>query len=471
MLICDRLRGLNYLMLVSTSYVWNSLSSLSRRMVAMGIISEMRVAIEQLENLQKRLELEISVEDADIDFDLWFSDDFTNQIQPLFQGSCYAESEEDSGMVNNMCDLFPFGKSVTFSDTTASSIKTGMRQLISERVVNHADIGYALKAGYGKIVTLLLQIKERMTNIPDELYENYCKDSFSRDLDLAFQQAERNYQQWKDEHDWKSQQALEDKRTQEIVELLRSDVFSYSTKPTNREIKECILKIQEDALEHDTQLPENIETESARFAHFVVMKDCIMCLDYAKLGKYLYKHFQKISFKQELKLKVFDVTLNFIQRDMAALNPKLSVLLPDYEDNKLQAVLDNALRVITSCNSYLSEKLPNDFLEQYLKAAFYGEIKHEVQTSLGRKGIYTKICKLLGMLKASMKVFKVGTSSEQLAACVSKLTDKPNKDSMIRKIDEGASDMNSKIRIWTEDYIKTHCCTESERLFLEQAKS
>ena len=112
-----------------------------------------------------------------------------------------------------------------------------------------------------------------------------------------------------------------------------------------------------------------------------------------------------------------------------------------------------------------------EFLKQYLEAAFYGEIKHEVQTSLGRKGIYTKICKLLGMLKASMKVFKVGTSSEQLAACVSKLTDKPNKDSMIRKIDEGASDMKSKIRIWTEDYIKTHCYNESERLFLEQAKS
>lgn len=77
---------------------------------------------------------------------------------------------------------------------------------------------------------------------------------------------------------------------------------------------------------------------------------------------------------------------------------------------------------------------------------------------------------MLGMLKSSMKVFKVGTSSDQLASCLSPLTNKPNKDSMKRKIDEGASDLNSPLRTWTDAYVKKHCYTDSERLFVELSK-
>jgi len=458
------------LMLVSTPHVWDSLSSLSRRMVAMGIIAEMKAAIEQLETINQRLELEISVEDADIDFGLWGAGSFTQRIQPLFQGNSYIESEEDNSMVNAMCDLFTISKSVTFSEATASSVKTGMRQLVSEGVVNHADIGKALMAGYGEIAVLLQQIKDKMTDIPDELYENYCDQCFARDLDLAYQQAERDYRLWKDEHEWKSLQALEDKRTQEIVKLLAANVFVHATKPTNREIKDCRLKIQEEALELDTQLPDNIDTECARLARYVVMKGSIMWLDYAKLGKYLYKHYHEITFEDELRLKVFSVMLDFIHRDMADVKPSLAVYLPDYEDNKLQAIFDNAAKVFNSCKSYLNDGLSEDFLTDYLKAIFYGDIKKEVQKRLGRKSPYSTICEMIGMLKSSLKVFKANATSERLAACISPLTEKPNKDSMKRKIDKGADDHTSKIRNWTDQYIREHCYSETERLFLEQAR-
>lgn len=468
MLVSERLRGLYYLMSDAVTYSWTSVSSLTRRLIALGIISEMRVAIEQLEALNQKLEFELSVEDADIDFDQWLGD--VSDIQPIFQHLSYVESENDNGTINKMPDIFPTGKSTSFKKSTIESLKTGLRQLCSEAALNHADIAAALIDGFGKIVSLIREIKEKMTDISDELYENYCDVIFARGLDLSFQEAERDYLLWKDEHDWKSQQALEDKRTQEIVKLLGSGVFVYSTKPTNRDIKDCPIKIQEEALEYNTKLPDNIEIDCARFSKFVFMNECIMWIDYIKLGKYLYKHYKDLSFDEEYALQYFDVMLNFIHHDMAALNPNLAVYLPDYEDNRLQAIFDNAVKIITTCNPYLSEKLPKDFLELYLQGAFYGKIKREVQSTLGKKAIYTNICKMLGMLKASMKVFKVGTTSDQLASCLSPLTKKPNKDSMIRKIDEGASDKNSTLRSWTDEFIKKNCYTDSERLFLEQAK-
>ena len=468
MLASERLRELHYFMSEGLATFWLSVSPLTRRLIALGIISEMRIAIEQLENINKKLDIELSVDDADIDYDLWLGD--SSDIQPIFYNLAYIESDDDNSTVNKIPDLFPVGKSTTFRDTTAESLKTGMRHLCSEAVLNHADIAAALKEGFGRIVCLLQEFKEKMTNISDELYENYCDDCFARDLDLAYQAAERDYLLWKDEHEWQSQQSLEDKRTQEIVKLIRSGVFIHSIKLTNREIKECPIKIQEEALEYNTTLPDNIDVECARVGKFVFMKESIMWLDYVKLGKYLYKHYKDMTFEEEVAIKYFDVMLDFIHRDMAALDPSLAVYLPDYEDNKLQAIFDNALKIITTCTPYLSDKLPANFLETYLRGAFYGNVKREVQSILGKKAIYTNICKMVGMLKASMKVFKVGTSSDQLASCLSALTEKPNKDSMIRKIDEGASDKNSKLRTWTDQFVKEHCYTESERLFLDKAK-
>lgn len=468
MLASERLRELYYFMSEGLTAFWFSTSPLTRRLIALGIISEMRIAIEQLENINKKLEIELSVEDADIDFDQWLGD--SSSIQPIFHNLSYIEGDDDNGTVNKIPDLFPVGKSTTFKDVTSETLKTGIRHLCSEAILNHADIATALKEGFGRIVCLLREINEKMTNIPDELYENYFDDCLARDLDLAYQEAERDYLLWKDEHDWNSLQSLEDKRTQEILRLIKSGVFIHATKPTNRETKECPIKIQEEALEYNTKLPDNIEVECARLGKFVFMKGSIMWLDHVKLGKYLYKHYKEMTFDEEISIKYFDVMLDFIHRDMAKLNPSLALYLPDYEDNRLQAIYDNAIRIITTCNPYLSEKIPNNFLEIYMECAFYGDIKREVQSILGRKAIYTNICKMLGMLRASLKVFKVGTSSDQLASCLTSLTVKPNKDSMIRKIDEGASDKNSKLRIWTDKFIKDHCYTESERLFLEKAK-
>jgi hypothetical protein len=464
MLISNRLNGLMSLMQMgSSSDAWVFSSSITRRLIALSIISEMQVVIELLEELNLKLEIELSIEDAEIDFEDWL--DFNPEVQYLFHYSEYVENSSNSCIINNIPEIFETYKSTTVSETTTQALRSGMLQLCSDASINHSDIATTLKYGYNKICFLLSRIKEKMTNIPDELYENFCVNFLAEDYDYYHQKVERNYKLWKDEHNWKSQQALEDKRTQEIVKLINGKVLSHKSDISNRDIKNCQIEIQEDALEYGTLLPENIDFECARFGQYVFMNDSIMLFDYTKLGRYLYKFHKDISIEEEITLKEFSIILNLIHHDMAELNPKLKPLLPDYEDNLVQAISDRAISIINHCKPFLNNNISQDFLSQYIKDILNGDVRKEVQKKLGGTGVYTNICLMLGMLKASTKVFKVGTISEKLASCLSGLTDKPNKDSMKRKIDEGARDTKSKIRIWTDAYIRKHCYTETERLF------
>ena len=454
MLVSKRLDGLHRMMQNATMRGWENVSPLSRRMVALGIISEMQVVIDLLDALNEKLDQEISIEDADIDFDQW-ADRRAQSV--LFNSNYYIEGEEDDVTINRMTALFPSGNSTTFHEETKDTLKTGMGHLGKDAALNHSDIAVTLRRGYESIAILLSKIKQKMTDASGSHYENFCDEFLISDLDLVFQEVEREYTSWKDEHEWESLQALEDKRTQEILCVLKTGVFSHSTLPTNREIRECPIEIFEDALERNMTIPEDIDIECARLNRFVLMNGGIMQIDYAKLGKYLYRHYKELTYEEEMALKSFTVALDLIQRDMAVLDPNLKVYLPDYEDNMMQALLDNAINIINTCKPYLNDKLSQDFLESYINDLFFGELRQEMHKKIGSKAVYTHICKMLGMLRISMKVFKAGTSSEDLAKLVSTLTQKPSKESMKRKIDEGAADKNSAIRKWTDNYIREHC--------------
>lgn len=462
MLISKRLRDLYYMMTEDLSYRWCHVSSLTNRLLALVIISEMRIIIDHLEIINQKLDKELSIDDADLDFDLW--SDNASLLQNFLDVFANVEIEDDISIINKIPDLFPLSKSPTFDESMVESLKTGMRLLGSDDVLNHADIIAALKNGINRIVCLINDIKVKNKNIPDDLYEKYCYDFFYRHHDHYYQLAESDYLLWKDEHEWKSLQALKDKRMQEIVKLLDSGVFIHSIPPTNRDIKDCSFKIQEEALEHDTKHPQNLNIECVRFSKFVIIKNDIICFDYVKLGKYLYKNYKEISLDLDklYSLHLFEKKLNLIQHDMADINPKLRQYLPDYKDNMLKAALDNATKIINSCQKYLKDKNPDDFLATYLKDAFYGDCKIEVQNKLNSQSKYTLICGMLGMLKITQKVFEPETSSEDLAKELSSVIKKPNQDSLERYINEGARDHNSDLSKWTAQYVMKNLGTKEE---------
>ena len=469
MLVSERLEGLFYLM-EDYSIDADSHSPLVRRLMAFAILSEMYNVIEQLKELNNKMVVELSEEAADIDFDLWLKIDRNSKIQRVFNSELYIGNDEDDATIVKAVELFPVGKSSTFNEASESQFITGLRNLNSDRTLNHSDIAAALNNGIKLIFRLLSEIKEKLTNISDELYENYCYHFLARDFDLVFQQVERDYKSWKEEHEWNSIQALEDKRTQEILKLLLCGVFKHSTTPTNREINDCIVKITPEALEHNTQIPKDIDVECARFARFVIMKECIMWLDYTKLGKYLFKHYKELTFEESCTIKAFDLLLDYIHRDMAAYNPKLEKFLKDYEEKTLEDVLNAALPIIETCNAHLQDGLPKDALTVYLKKAFYGDKKHDLQRALRRKAKHTPICRMLGMLKSTEKVFKLSVTSSELANSVSTIIKDIQVDSLERYINEGASDVKAQLSIWTTQYVRDNFLSNQERLFLKISK-
>ena len=123
MLISDRLSGL-YNLMYGASFTWNSVSSLSRRMTALAAITEMRIAIVQLEELNKKLEIELSIEDADINFKPWFDGDSNDNIQCFFDSSSHIEDEDTGSTINMIPDLFPIGKSTSFNEKSPEVLKT-----------------------------------------------------------------------------------------------------------------------------------------------------------------------------------------------------------------------------------------------------------------------------------------------------------------------------------------------------------
>lgn len=450
------------------SSIAESQSPLARRMIAFAIISEMSNITEELKDVNKQLVSELNEDVADIEFDQWLGENGKKMVQSLSKNTLYIEEDAGKITILKMTELFPIGKSTTFNNKSQEHLKTGMFQLNSESALNHSDIRKAIEEGLRLIFDLLYKIRSQLRNISDELYENYCNRCLGNNVNDVCLQVENEYDSWKSEHEGKSEQDLEDKRTQELLKLLTSGVFRHVESITTREIKDCIISINPEALEHNAQIPQEIEVDCARFARYVKMEgDKIMCLNYPKLGRYLYNHHNKLAANELFALKYFDVILDYIHKDMAICNPKLIKHLKGYEEIKPEELLNAAIPIIETCKKHLKDKLPEDSLKDYLVAAFNGEIKHELHRCLKRNTKHTTICKMIGMLKASGKFFNDGVTAQDLAKAVKTCVKDVQEDSLKRYINEGASDLKAQLRIWTDNYIKNIIYSDKERLFLE----
>ena len=456
-------------LLKTTTKCFCSISPITRRMLITGLLSEMQQITSELAIINNDLDSRISLEDADLDMSVLSVEGI--DIHSIVDERRYINNDSTDSVINHMIDIFPLdNKDYTFTSDKADTFKTGMRHLCSDAIISPRDYTFAINKGINQIFSLLTTIQQKKSKIQDYQYEEYWYEYLGKDDDLIPELVTNDYDAWKEEHDWEDMQVLKDKRTQEILKLLKSGVFTHDVKPVKRDINNCIITIPEESLEDETELPENINTECARMSKYVYMKEDIMCLDYAKLGKYLYRHYRDVSYDEGDSLIYFDYMLDNIHNDMAACNPKLKVHLKFYEDDIFKATLDDAIRIMESCNCLLSDKVDKDFLKDYIAAALYSEVKTEVHAKLKSQSKITLICGMLGMMKTTLKVFKQGTTSAELAHELSTVVKKPLEDSLKRYIDKGASDNSSSISKWTTQYVMTQLSSESERLFAEIAQ-
>lgn len=440
---------------------------ITRRMLAMGLVAEMHQIAESLAFIDEQMDSAISEEDALLSTDVL---DRLNDMRILLNEKLYEDDDSKEGVINRLTDLFPKdNKDYTFSLENAEVMKTGLRYLSSDANIAPRDLVYALSNGMTTIAKLLISINQKKHHIKDYQYEDFWYSFLYRDDDLIPERVFNDYDNWKEYHDYEDYQVLKDKRTQEILNLLKSGVFNYDTVPVKREIDKSIIKISEDSLEDGTDMPDKIDVECARLSAYVTMKDDIICLDYQKLGRYVYRNLQSLSDEVSDSLIYFDYMLNQIHLDMAECKPKLKKYLSIYEEEENENALNDAYKIINSCKKLISDKTPNDFLKQYLKDAFNGDCKIEVQAKLKNQSRYTLICEMLGMLKTTLKVFPPETTSKDLAKELSSVIKKPKPDSLKRYIDEGASDRVSNLSNWTTQYVMKELGTEEERAFVKIA--
>ena len=443
---------------------FDELTPITRRMYATGIANELYQLASDLSVIDKQIEETLSIEDAY----LHDSKHIRGMRFPRLRNEVfYREDSNSDAEINKLTDIFPLNvEGYSFTSEKAELFKTGLRYLCSDANISSRDLLYAIDTNIKNVFTLLFRILHKKTTIKDYQYEAFWYTFLYRDDDLIPEQTLNDYEEWKDEHDYQDIQVLKDKQTQEILKLLKSGIFNYDVAPVKREIDNCTIEISRDALEEGTEIPDEIKKECARFSKYVSFKEDILCLDYVKLGKYVYKHYGEIDDKQGDSLIYFDYMLLNIQDDMAACNPKLKKHLRFYEDNELEEVLNKALEAINSCKELLKEGVAQDFLTTYLRNAFYGDNKLEVQAKLKGQSKYTIICKMLGMLKTTQKVFKLETTSADLAKSLSSIVEKPKEDSLKRYIDEGAGDCQSSLSKWITHYVMDELGTKEERLFV-----
>lgn len=441
-------------------------SPISRRLLATGIASELYQIASELSEINERMDYSISIEDSCLNASR--VERHLINYNKLFDEKMYMEGETNDADINKLVDLFPLSvKDYSFTQEDAVRFKTGMRYICSDANISPRNLVYALQQGIFNIKKNLISIDYKKHHIKDDQWEEFWNDFYLRDDDLFIERAMNDYEEWKEEYDWHNIQVLKDKRTQEILKLLKSGVFKVDNKPVGREITNSIIEIPEEALENGTEVPEDINIECARFSKYVTFKEDILQIDYTKLGRYVYRHYGALLDEDWDNLIYFENILYMIHQDMAECNPKLKKYLKFYEDDLLEEVLNEALDIIKCCNCLLKEEVDSDFLTNYLREAFYSDLKFDLQPKLKGQSKYTVICRILGMIKSTQKVFKIETTSADLAKALSSIVKKPKEDSLKRYVDQGTSDHVSKLSKWTTLYIANHLCTESDRLFVK----
>ena len=276
--------------------------------------------------------------------------------------------------------------------------------------------------------------------------------------EVARQQAEQDYRNWKVEHEGYGYQRLEDWRSQEIVRLLMSGILKKAPAPTGREVKERSVVIDIDALEVGTSLPENLDVLCAQLSPFVFwtgQKKEILMVDYERMDKYLLRHQADITEDARYAYDYFDTIVNLIQEDMALLKPQLAKYLKNYDENLLERSRKECIDVVNACQPLLKANIRTDLLGDVVRKLLDDKrIGEEVQTKLCSIKTRNKyLCELVAALDC-FGIFKPEVNKRTLAKTLSQEMDSVSITSAeyYIKMVQGAKD--HKLYLWVKENIE-----------------
>ena len=427
--------------------------TLYRRLYALSVIAYIHEVNNKLEELSNRLDFELDFLALEIQYDKYLQRDYWEKGW-LLNNYNFIETNIPACEINQYTDYLPNGvDGYSFNSDMVKTFKDNLYQICDETRLTWGDIHYAVRTGFNKMISLLSSIKKKTQNPPPHLFTKFWTDLVvcTDGEDLLI-----DYSIWKEEQGDISFQRLKDKQTQIIVDALSTGFLHFRPIPTKRDVENCKLTIDEDALETGYVLPENIKEQCARFEYFISWNDPdknILSLDYEKLGKYCYDHYKLLGDDLN-KFIDFDILLDAIHEDMAKLKPNLEKYLKNYEEKTIKDLHKECAEILNCCQKHLKEGVRSTFFEEFLGKMLYDkDIKQEAREKLSSTKFRNKyLCQIIAALDC-FYIFRVDVIKSDLANTLGKKLVKPNRESICDYIEDFQRERNGALYNWTYNII------------------
>ena len=177
------------------------------------------------------------------------------------------------------------------------------------------ELYQAIERNILNMVEMLTEVQRILTEAPAGLYENFY---LSQKAAIDVKPVKVRYEQWKREVGVVTPELLKDKEMQELAGLLTKKVMRYAQSPSNREIEQVDLEALKQYMIRGYEFPSEFPNCYARFRRFIKDGDSLT-INYDSYGQYLHEAYYKLTPDEHRALIVFDIMLDLIHQEMAAL--------------------------------------------------------------------------------------------------------------------------------------------------------
>ena len=425
------------------------------KMFSIGVISIFNSINRDLEKLSSQLDTSINLEAVSIKFDQYLNKEywtktgwFFNVENVLSKLGVEIPPISYTTEINQITDYLPNGqKGYLVTPQVLDSFKNAMHMLCQEERLSYRDINYALNLGLSRMLKLLMEVEKKVKNPKAHLFAKLWEETME-----IFHNDEyaKEYNEWIEENDTPTFADLQVRQRQEIFKLLNKNFFRFCEQPTGAEVRNRKLIITEDDLAFGTEIPSNFSIECAKFEKFFVWKgDAILYLNYEKLGRYIYKHYNQFDENEFFCITDFDRIMDLIHEEMAKQKPSLAKNLKRYEENKIAELQKDCEQILLTCKPLLKKDVNGRLLEVYLEKLLYDkEIKMEARSKLSGQSKKKYICEMIADL-SNCFVFDPQYGEEDFAQCLHEKINDIEKITLKRYIQEAESARSGALYTWT----------------------
>ena len=145
-----------------------------------------------------------------------------------------------------------------------------------------------------------------------------------------------SYNKWKDSLCCMTPQMLKHKRLQVIFDVLKRGIMNHAEAAFNYEVNAISDDEVTQWISCDEKFDDNLKKELAKLKRYLIKEGDIIMIDRHKFGNYAMKHINDFSYEDTKALFELDATLDFVNTDLAAINPKLRAIIHKYRPQPKQ---------------------------------------------------------------------------------------------------------------------------------------